>query len=270
MAAFSVQPSYSDYVFGHTDNAALGSRTWGMSDPLFPVDSIPGLDINGVFYRYTAIKDAGDPYTVSVQNEAADGSGYIFRETDDWSGGSGGTIQKFVPVPYSPLGNWGEGSIDEVGLGRVEDPIVLYSYRIDTERLQPTQEAYDFGAISAYDPLSDRYVLNALEPTDPNLYDEDFEKESGEEEEKDERLEVALAESKNALTMASNVSQGAMIKAINGATNIKSYYDKQIFGGIYRETVVLIDKNIPDNRRALRSLGQDKLHTKMVNQQYGR
>ena len=269
MAAFSAQPSYSDYVFGHTDNAALGSRTWGMSDPLFPLDSIPGLDINGVFYRYTAIKDAGDPYTVSIQNEAADGSGYIFRETDDWSGGSGGTIQKFVPLPYSYLGSWGDGEINEVGLGRVEDPIVLYSYRIDTERLQP-QVDIELPTYDIYDPLSDGYVNAALEPTDPNLYDEDIEKESGEEEEKDERLEVALAESKNALTIASGVSQGAMIKAINGATNIKSYYDKQISGGVYRETVVLIDKNIPDNRRALRSLGQDKLHTKMVNQQYGR
>ena len=270
-AAFSAQPSYSDYEFGYSNNAASGGSPWGMSSSLFPLYPIQGTDINGVFYRYTAVKDPSDPYTVSIQNQDTDTGGYIFRSTDDWSGGSGGTIQKFVPVPYSPLGRWGTGSIEEVGIGSVQDPVVLYSYRFDPSRMQSAQEAYDFGTVSTYDALSDRYVINALEPTDLELIDKDEEPEKDKDEDDDEkRLEVALAESKNALTIASGVSQSAMIKAINGATNIKSYYDKQISGGVYRETVVLIDKNIPDNRRALRSLGQDKLHTKMVNQQYGR
>jgi len=242
-----------------------------MSSPLFPVDAIPGLDINGVFYRYTAVKNSGDPYTVSVQNEAADGSGYIFRETDDWSGGSGGTIQKFVPVPYSPVGRWGDGSIEQVGIGNVEDPVVMYSYRVDPDRLQQSTEAYDFSQISAYDPLSDQYVLATLEPTDPNLYNDDSEKRSGDDEEKDENdLESALAAQENALTLASGMTQNALVQAMNVSTNLTGYYAKQLQGGTYQESVVLIDKNIPDNRRALRSLGQQKLHTDMVNQQYGR
>ena len=235
--------------------------------------AIPGVDINGVFYRYTAVKEAGDPYTVSIQNQAADSSGYIFRETDDWSGGSGGTIQKFVPVPYSPLGDWGQGSIDEVGLGSVEDPIVMYSYRVDPSRVQQPQpqEAYDFSAISTYDALSDGYVTASLEPTNPELYEDDEElNKSDSEEEDDGRLEKALAAQENALTMAGNVTQSNILQAMNTATNMNSYYAMQLKGGVYQESVVLKDKNIPDNRRALRSLGQQKLHTDMVDQQYGR
>jgi hypothetical protein len=270
-ALFLAAPSYSEYEFGHTNNAAVGGSTWGMSSPLFPMASIPGVDINGVFYRYTAVKDPHDPYTVSVQNEAANGSGYIFRETDDWSGGSGGTIQKYVPVPYSPLGDWGTGSIEQVGIGSVEDPVVMYTYRVDPDRLQSTQEAYDFSAISAYDALSDGYVNAALEPTDPELYEDDEElNKSDSEEENDGRLEKALAAQENALTLAGNVTQSNILRAMNVATNLDSYYAAQIKGGVYPETVVLKDKNIPDNRRALRSLGQQKLHTDMVDQQYGR
>ena len=240
-----------------------------MSSTLFPLHPISGSDINGVFYRYTAVKDAGDPYTVSIQNESANGSGYIFRSTDDWSGGAGGTIIKFVPVPYSPVGDWGDGSIEQVGIGRVEDPTVLYSYRHDPNRVQQPQEAYDFSAISAYDPLSDRYVLNAIEPTDPELYEDKLEK-GKDEEEDDGRLEKALAASDNALTISMSVSQSAMVAAMNTATNLNTYYAAKLQGGKYQESVVLIDKNIPDNRRAFRSLGQQKLHTDMVNQQYGR
>lgn len=261
--------SSSEYVFGHSGNAALGGPTWGMSDPLFPVDAIPGLDINGVFYRYTAVKDPNDPYIVNIQNENADGSGYIFRETDDWSGGSGGTIQKFVPVPYSPLADWGQGSIDEVGVGRVEDPLVVYSYRVDTDRLQPEIE-YTLPTYDTYDALSDNYVNAALAPTDLSLIDEEVSEDSDIEEEDGERLEEALAAKENALTLANGMSQNALVSAMNTATNLSNYYAKQLKGGVYKDTTVLIDQNITDNQKALRSLGQQKLHAEMVDQQYGR
>ena len=270
-AAFSAACYSSDYEFGYTNNAAAGGSSWGMSNPLFPVDAIPGIDINGVIYQYTAVKDRPDPFTVSIQNEAADGSGYIFRETDDWSGKSGATINKFVPVPYSPLGNWGTGSIEQVGVGEVKDPTVVYTYRVDPERLQPAQEAYDFSQISTYDALSDQYVNAALEPTDRSLYEDDEESNKKDAEEEDDgRLEAALSASDNALTIANGMSQNAMVQAMNVATNLNTYYAANIQGGSYREVTVLQDKNIPDNRRALRSLGQQKLHTDMVNEQYGR
>jgi hypothetical protein len=37
---------------------------------------------------------------------------------------------------------------------------------------------------------------------------------------------------------------------------------------MYKESIVLQDKDIVDNRRALRSLGQDKLMNQMVEEQY--
>ena len=269
-AAFSAQPCSSDYVFGYSNNAASGGRTWGMYDPLFPLGSLEGVDINGVFYRYTAVKQQGDPFVVNVENRAASGSGYIFRETDDWSRGSGGTITKFVPLPYSPVGDWGDGSIREVGLGRVEDATVLYSYRFDPDRVQP-QIDIELPELPIYDALSDGYVNAALEPTDLSLIQDDEEAEKDkDEEEDDKRLETALAASENALTMGMEQSQAQILAAMNTATNLTSYYAAKLQGGELKETVVLIDKNLPDNRRALRSLGQDRLHTQMVDQQYGR
>ena len=268
--AFSAPCFSSEYEFGYSNNAALGGRSWSMSDTLFPVPTLEGVDINGVFYQYTAIKNPDDPYTVSVQNKNADGSGYIFRETDDWTRGSGGTIQKFIPLQYSPVGDWGDGEINEVGLGRVENATVLYSFRFDPNRVQQPQLP-DLPTYDIYDPLSDQYVNAALKPTDLSLIedDESLNEEKGEDED-EKRLETALAASENALTIGVGQSQAQILAAMNTATNLTSYYAAKLQGGELRETVVLIDKNIPDNRRALRSLGQDKLHTKMVNQQYGR
>jgi hypothetical protein len=264
------QSSYSDYVFGYSDNAAAGGSSWGMSSALFGVPAMEAVDINGVYYQYTAVKDREDAYTVSIQNKDADLGGYIFRETDDWSGRSGGTIQKFVPVPYSPVGRWDTGNIEEVGIGSVQDPVVLYSYRFDPDRVQQ-QAIPELPTYDVYDALSDRYVNAALEPTDLSLIegDEDAEKDKDEEIDED-RLETALAASENALTIGMGMSQSAMIKAMNSSTSMQGYYDRQIAGGVYKETIVLQDKNIPDNRRALRQMSQQKLHKQMVDQQYGR
>ena len=75
-----------------------------MSNPLFPVDAIPGIDINGVIYQYTAVKDRADPFTVSIQNENATGSGYIFRETDDNCNGSTSYIRRNMMGLLSAIG----------------------------------------------------------------------------------------------------------------------------------------------------------------------
>jgi hypothetical protein len=154
-----------------------------------------------------------------------------------------------------------------VGIGEVQDPVVLYSYRFDPSRMQSSQEAYDFGTVSTYDALSDPYVLNAIEPTDPELYEDKLEK-GKDEEEDDGRLEKALAASENALTIGHSMTQSAILQSMNVATNLNTYYAAVLQGGKYQETLVLKDKNIPDNRRALRSLGQQKLHTEMVEEQY--
>ena len=55
-----------------------------MSEPVLGVAPVPGLDISGVLYRYTAVKERPDDFTVTVSNQNAIDGGYIFRETDDW------------------------------------------------------------------------------------------------------------------------------------------------------------------------------------------
>ena len=66
-----------------------------------------GLTVGSVIYRYTAVKNIEDDMLVHVQNEDALGDGYIFRETDDWSGLEGNNIYKVVPVGAIPLGKMG-------------------------------------------------------------------------------------------------------------------------------------------------------------------
>ena len=228
------------------------------------------MDVNGVIYQYTAVKDPADDYTVTIRNSYSDGTGYVFSETDDWSGNPGSTINKLIPLPYVPLTDFGDGEIAETGIGSVIEPTVIYTYRLDPETYnQPTLP--DLPELPTYDPLADRNVLDALEPTDLSVIEsEEKESEEKDEEEEEDRLRTALTASDSAMMAGLSASQSAKMKAMTAATNINSYYQAQITGGVYKEVIVLQDKNIPDNRRMLRSLGQDKLHTRMVDQQWGR
>lgn len=257
-----------------------------MSEPVLGVAPVPGMDITGVIYRYTAVKDPADPFTVSVQNERADGNGFVFRETDDWSGRPGATINKLVPVGYSPISDWGAGSVATSGVGSVEDPDVVYTYRIDQcydPQSDPSCPGYiapeppplpEFSfdvadiplpepTVVPYDALNDDAVKRATAATDRRLYDKDEQKE-GDEEEK-ESLEKALAAEEGAMQIAEG--QNAMLRAMNSVT-MTNYYAATIPGGVYPETVVLVDSKLPDNKRAFRSMANDNLHTKMVEEQW--
>src|SRR6056300_385812 len=86
--------SYSEIVFGTTQNAASSGYNWVMSNVL-PQQA--GLRVNGVFYRYTTVKNEEDQFKVTVSNENAVDGGYIFREVDDWTGLKGNTITKVLP-----------------------------------------------------------------------------------------------------------------------------------------------------------------------------
>jgi hypothetical protein len=278
-ALFSAQPSYSDYVFGYSSNAVTGGSSWRMPGSVFPTPTVEGVDINGVFYRYTAVKQPGDPYTVSIQNKDAVTGGYIFRETDDWSGGSGGTIQKYVPVPYSPLGNWGDGAIDEVGIGSVQDATVLYSFRYNScagvtdnpgcPGYVPPQVPVQL-EFTPYDAMSDDAVLTATAPTDRKLYDDEELKEETDEQSKEgERLEKALAAVENSLTIGNSMTQAAILQAMNTATNLTGYYAANLKGGVYKDAVVMPTKKLPDSKFGARvGLAQQVLHEKMVNEQW--
>ena len=274
-----LQPSLSfsnSYIFGYSNNAALYGHTWNMTTPILGVSTADGLDISGVLYNYLPVKEVEDDFVVTVQNEKV-GGGYIFQETDDWSGGPGVRIQKLVPLPYTPISSFGQGSITTTGTGSVEDAVVLYMYRWD-ECFNPQNNENCPGyvpplpvipVIEIYDVLEDEIVEEATKETDKDLIEErDEEKNNDEEEEEKERLEIALAASGNALTIANTVTQASVVRAMNIATNINSYYVAKIQGGSYGESVSLQGGTIVDNRRALRSLGQDKLMNAMIEEQY--
>jgi hypothetical protein len=228
-----------------------------MSESVLGVAPVSGLDISGVIYRYTAVKERADPFTVTVQNEHT-GGGYIFRETDDWSGKPGQTISKAIPIDYSPIRYWGQGSIETTGLGSVEDPQVVYTYRFIEPEIEQTVSALP----ALYSALDDPYAQQ--QPTErPESSDED--QASKDKDEEEEPLEKALAASDADLSMA--VGQTGMIAAMNPVT-MHNYYAMSIPGGVYQETVILNGGEIKDNRRAFRSMANDRLHNQMVEEQW--
>ena len=285
-AGYSYSESIAPY-YGTTPNAAAGGHTWSM-DSVLP-SGVPGLDIDLVIYNYTPIKETQDDMVVHIQNENANGTGYIFRESDDWSGLQGGVeIRKVVPViPNIPRAQWGDGSIEVEGTGTVEDASVIYNYRVDPcfdpqfdpncpgyEVIVPEIETVDVDDL--YDPLQDDTIQDALAETDNDQYDEDTESEEDrlkeeEEEEKDskERLEKALAAVDNTVLFAEAFAQDQLLQAMNLAINMSPYYAAAVDGGTYTESITLVDKELPENKRGLRNgLAQQLLHEKMVDMQY--
>ena len=256
----------------------------------------PGLDINGVIYNYTINKDVDDQVDVHIQNENANGTGYIFRETDRWMPGSlGGTeINKIVPVTPTNRSLWGDGSIVVDGNGSVSDPTVIYSYSVDPcydpqfdpncpgyEVRLPDVPTYEVDLTSLYDweqnvdydrnlSLEDRERLEEDEE-DQKSEEELSEEEEAEKEERVMRLEKALAEADNSAMFAQSFAQAQILSQINAQINMSGYYSAQIAGGTYKENVVLVDKEIPNSKRGLRNgLAQQLLHEEMIEMQYTR
>jgi len=285
MVVLGFWPSYSSCndlapYHGTTGNAASGGNTWSM-DTVLPTP--PGLDINGVIYNYTIQKEVNDSVDVHVQNENAAGTGYIFRETDQWQPGSlGGTeIRKVVPVvPGLSRELWGNGSIEVEGSGSVEDPNVVYMYKVDPcydPQFNPGCPGY---VPDLPDPVNlDEFITmmnNTVElvnnETDLDVYDD--EEESSEEDEEDEerekmRLEAALSAVDNSEMFANAFAQAQMLAAMNNAIQMSNYYAGNVPGGEYKDSQVLIDKKIDDNKKGLRNgLAQQLLHEEMVSMQY--
>jgi hypothetical protein len=260
LVVYSAASYSSDPIYGYSNNAAAGGLNWAMSESVLGVAPIPGLDISGVLYRYTAVKDRADPFTVTVRNENAIDGGYIFESTDDWSGRSGQTITKAVPVAYSPIQFWGDGEIATTGVGSVEDPQVVYTYRF----IEPEVEQTAPPIPTLYSVLDDPYAQTAEVDRERLETDEDELKDKDKDEE-EEPLEKALAASDADLSMA--VGQTGMIAAMNPVT-MHNYYAISIPGGVYKETVILQGGEIKDNRRAFRSMANDRLHNQMVEEQW--
>lgn len=281
---------YSDSIapyYGQTGNAASSGYVWSM-DNVLP-SGIPGLDINGVIYNYTVNKNIDDALTVHVQNQKANGTGYIFRETDDWLPGSqdGTQINKVVPVVPSNRALWGEGSIVTEGDGSVSDARVLYTYKVDPcydPQFDPNCPGYQVQVpdtpqvdYEIYDATAD--AENTQYNPDDELYDDEeemsdeekSEKEAEEEKDSKERLEKALSAADNSAMFANALATAQMLNTVTMATNMNSYYQASIPGGVYKETVTLQDKQIPENKNGLRNgLAQQLLHEQMINMQYNK
>jgi len=272
-------PSYSysePYTYGATGNAASGALGWSM-DSILP--SIGGVDINGLLYRYTTVKDPEANMKVHVGNRNASGDGYTFRETDDWSGVPGNTIVKSFPLSNIPASKWGTGFVEVEGQGTVKDAVVIYNYRLDRcydPQSDPTCAGYVkpmpvLPEVVVYNALEDDAVIDTLE-ADEFQYDEDGKLILDEEEEDEEtRIEMGLTASANALTLFKTQNQSDIILAINKQTNINMYYNAKINGGTLNDAAGLKDGTIPDNKKALRNnLAQQVLHEKMVDMQYNK
>lgn len=289
-AGYSYSESIAPY-YGTTPNAANSGNSWSMNNVL--PSGVPGLDIDLIIYNYTIQKDTNDSVDVYVQNENANGTGYIFREHDEWTPGSLGGTQINKAVPVTPLNRqyWGDGSIQVEGNGSVSDATVIYNYRVDPcydpqfdpncpgyqTPQPPTIETVDVDSL--YDPLDDEIVQDALTATNDVEYDNEESKsdeelaEEKEEEEKDreERLEKALAAAENAVMFSEAFAQAQMLESMNRAINMNQYYSATISGGTYNDSVQLIDKEIPENKAGLRNgLAQQLLHEKMIDMQYNR
>jgi hypothetical protein len=277
--------SYSESIapyYGTTGNAITDqSLRWSMDNVL---PNPPGLEIDNVIYNYTIRKQTEDQVDVFVSNETADGTGYIFREHDEWRPGSqdGTQINKVVGVGTVHRDLWGDGSIEVEGPGSVENPNLIYTYRVDPcydPQFSAACPGYkppeiDLPEIDIYDGTE---YANREQYSDDELYDDEEEKSDEEkekeeaEEEKDskERLEKALAAADNSALFAQALAQGQLLQSINNATNMNSYYAASIQGGTYKESIQLTDTQLPDNRRGLRNnLAQQRLHQQMVDEQY--
>lgn len=246
-----------------------------------------GLTVGGITYSYDVFKNPQDDF--KVHNEIDDLSGNnLFRETDDWSGLPGNSIQKSVTINDLPIHVLGDGRIRTEGEGQISDPNVSYLYTYDPcfdPMSLPTCDGYhdalyDFLLANGllddeeiYDPLSDDNVLSVLEAkVEKEDEEEDEEEKEEEEEETEESLEDMLSISDEANSIADAAAQQTMLQALAQVQKLDTYAQKVIDGGVYKEVVSLKDKKISDNKNvALRmGLASDRRHEEMVSSQYNK
>ena len=266
--------AHSEYLYGITGNMAGAGHTWGMSN-IGPSNN-RGLRINGVYYQYTPVKNTEDDMLVHVRNKRI-GGGYIFSETDDWSGLPGGIpITKGFTVDNLPIELWGDGSISVEGTGSVTDANVVYSYKYNNDCLSPLSDPSCPGYMDAVLAMADDYDATGYNPLDDknitSTLEEQAEADKIEEEEEREdsgKLERILSSVNNSILASNILAQDLLMSAMTRSVAIDSYYEKKISGGEYKEKIVLIGGELPDNKRGARvNLSQQLLHTEMVGMQY--
>lgn len=278
---------YSDSIapyFGYTGNAITDqSLSWSMGNVLPNPD---GVNIQNVIYSYRIQKETGEWVTVYVQNENASGSGYIFRQRDDWKPGSlaGTQINKVVPVGNLPRELWGPGSINVEGNGSVYDANVIYTYKVTPcydPQFDPNCPGYktpvanipEVSLDDVYDVFNDENVdierNKTVEQDEENLEEAEKKKEEEEEEQKRKyRLEKAMSAIDAGALSVENQRIMSMNEVAQSAIS-STYLIASISGGEYNESVSLADTKIPDAKSGLRNeLAQQLLHKQMVDMQY--
>jgi hypothetical protein len=264
--------SFSEEIYGSTNNAADAGLNWVMTNIL---PQFAGLEVNGLVYQYTAVKDPDSDMIVYVQNEYADGNGYIFRNADDWSGIPGNTINRSFALPNTLGEMWGNGSIDIVGEGSVEDPSVIYTYKYDPcfdPQTDPScpgyEEVIEVPEIPFSDPLEDQLVLDELNrqaEIDREEEEEDRRRRQRESKIKD-ALETLLGDGSNPELISASAEKMAMALFNVG---LPTDYYSPLDGGEYIETVILDGGTIQDNEKVRRAnFAQQVLHQKMIDSQY--
>jgi len=264
------------YSFGYTPNVAISGLEWTMTPTYLGANGIGGMDVSGVTYKYTPIKNKEDDYVVTLENDKV-GGGYVFQDKQDWSQREGGIeIRRTIALPYLPLAVFGDGRLKQEGTGSIEGADVRYIYRFDScfdPQSDPNCPGYvkpkppPLPDIPDYDALQDESVSLAQKETDKELL-EDEQADKDNEEEDEESLELRLADTTNALTIANEISQSAILKQLNNVTNLTNYYVYTIPDNYYPDTVALQGGTIVDNRKALRSLSQDARMNEMIEEQY--
>lgn len=284
LPSYSYSESIAPY-YGYTGNAtADNALRWSMGSVL---PTPPGLDIQNVIYSYRIKKETGDFVSVDVQNENANGVGYIFKQTDDWYPGSltGTRINKVVGVGSIPRQLWGDGSIEVNGPGSVYETNVVYTYRIDPcydpqfdkncpGYVLPMPVIYEVDLNSLYDATKDENVdLDrnvTIEQNEENLDNNEKEKEEAAEELKRKyRLEKAMSAIDASALFTESVRIQQMNELANIAVSKQGYYASSIPGGKYNDTLVLVDTKLRDNKNGLRNgFAQQLLHQKMIDSQF--
>ena len=269
--------SIQAYSFGYTPNVAISGLEWTMTPTYLGADGIGGMDVSGVTYRYTPIKNKEDDYVVTLENDKV-GGGYVFQDVQNWSQREGGIeVRRTIALPYTPLALFGNGRLKEEGTGSIENADVRYIYRFDPcfdPQSDPNCPGYKkpepppLPDIPDYDALQDESVAIAQAETDRKLLDDEQAEKEEEEEEDEESLESKLADTTNALTIANEISQSNILKELNNVTNLTNYYVYTIPDNYYPDAVALQGGTIVDNRRALRSLSQDARMNEMIEEQY--
>ena len=278
---------YSDTTYATTNNAAQNGLRWALTN-ILPDFSQPYLtvEINGINYQYTMVKEKDADATVTLSHDDLANPGEkIFEHTDDWSDQYGGTIRKYFRFGYTNANRWGEGSLDIEGEGSIEDPYVIYNYKMVVDEtmqkcfLTPLADPMCPG----YDDALTDYIANLEAPeVDDPFYDEwvqanlaeEAEKpkeeeviEEVEEEEREESLEEQLG-GESLEAMVDTSEQASILAELAQVPKLNQYYATSLQGGVYEETLVLPSTNYPDNRRALRNLASDANHRTMVRSQY--